>query len=107
MRARADEMIFLPALSVRILETFLNPDGMKALLLTNSGVSQSVSDHAPAATPDTSGLHAIPRICDRHSSPGESKGMRIVVSQPSTAAHDMQPPLRSAVGYRIGSGPLA
>ena len=86
---------------------FLNTDRMMALLLTNSGVSQLVSAHAPAAIPDTSGLHAMPRLCDRHSSPGESKGVRIVVFQPSTAAHDMQPPLHSAEGYQIGSGPLA
>jgi len=41
---------------------FLNPEGIKTLLLADTGVSQSVIVHVPAATPDTSDLHVITKL---------------------------------------------
>ena len=49
---------------------------IKTLLLADTRVSQSVSVHAPSTTPDTSGQHAISRLCYTHSTSGESEGMR-------------------------------
>jgi len=40
----------------------LNPEGIKTLLLADTGVSQSVIVHVPAATPDTFGLHFITKL---------------------------------------------
>ena len=53
-----------------------NPEGIKTLLLATTGVSQSFGAHAPAATPVTSGLCAISRLCSKHSTNGESKCLR-------------------------------
>jgi len=53
-----------------------NPEGIKTLLLATTGVSQSFGAHAPAATPDTSGLCAISRLCSKHSTNGESECLR-------------------------------
>jgi len=55
---------------------FLNPKGIKTLLLADVGVSQSVIVHVPAATPDTSGLDVITKLWDKYSTNGESEGMR-------------------------------
>ena len=45
---------------------FFNPEG----------ISQSFCAHAPAATPDTSGLCAISRLCSKHSTNGKSECLR-------------------------------
>jgi len=79
LRARAAEMIFPLALPVRILKMRLRssiPKGKKTLLLATTGISQSFGAHAPAATPVTSGLCAISRLCSKHSTNGESKCLR-------------------------------
>ena len=55
---------------------FFNPEAIKTLFLATIGVSQSFGIHAPAATPDTSGLCAISRLCSKHSTNGESECLR-------------------------------
>ena len=56
---------------------FLNPEGKKTLLRPGGihwGI-QLVSAHALAATPTTSGLLVISKLCYKHSTNGESEGM--------------------------------
>jgi len=53
---------------------FLNPEGEKDAPADRYWGIQSVSAHAPAATPTTAGLLAISKLCYKHSTNGESEG---------------------------------